>query len=112
MNEQLAARKRWLALMVVCLGVLMIVLDITIVNVALPSIKADLGFSETALVWVVNAYLLTAVGCALLARVTGADSFVLDVRYWSGMDMPRGKAGQVRSDDFTRRKFNEYHASE
>src|SRR6185437_4778879 len=52
-------RKRWLALLVLCLGVLMIVLDTTIVNVALPSIRTDLGFTETSLVWVVNAYLLT-----------------------------------------------------
>lgn len=51
--------------MVLCLGVLMIVLDTTIVNVALPSIKADLGFTEASLVWVVNAYMLTF-GCFLL----------------------------------------------
>ena len=51
--------KRWVALVVLCLGVLMIVLDTTIVNVALPSIKADLGFSDTTLVWVINAYILT-----------------------------------------------------
>ena len=48
-------RQRWLALMVLCLGVLMIVLDTTIVNVALPSIREDLRFTETSLVWVVNA---------------------------------------------------------
>src|SRR3954447_8462625 len=53
------SRKRWLALFVLCAGTLMIVLDTTIVNVALPSIRADLGFSETSLAWVVNAYLLT-----------------------------------------------------
>ena len=47
-------RSRWLALIVVCIGDLMIVLDATIVNVALPSIQADLGFSETSLAWVVE----------------------------------------------------------
>ena len=51
--------KRWLALIVLMLGDLMIVLDSTIVNVALPSIKEHLLFTETSLVWVVNAYLLT-----------------------------------------------------
>ena len=64
-------RKRWLALMVLCLGVLMIVLDTTIVNVALPSIQADLGFSETALVWVVNAYMLPFGGFLLLGGRLG-----------------------------------------
>src|SRR2546421_1542168 len=59
-------RTRWLALVVLCLGSLMIVLDTTIVNVALPSIRADLGFSQTSLAWVVNAYLLTFGGFLLL----------------------------------------------
>ncbi len=59
-------RTRWLALLVLCLGDLMIVLDTTIVNVALPSIRQDLGFSETSLAWVVNAYLLTFGGFLLL----------------------------------------------
>jgi EmrB/QacA subfamily drug resistance transporter len=59
-------RTRWLALIVLCLGDLMIVLDTTIVNVALPSIRDDLGFSETSLAWVVNAYLLTFGGFLLL----------------------------------------------
>ncbi|CAG9227598.1 hypothetical protein BCAR13_560148 [Paraburkholderia caribensis] len=59
MTHNIEGNKRWLALIVLCMGVLMIVLDTTIVNVALPSIAADLGFSETALVWVVNAYMLT-----------------------------------------------------
>jgi EmrB/QacA subfamily drug resistance transporter len=58
--------KRWVAFAVLCLGDLMIVLDSTIVNVALPSIRADLHFSETSLVWVVNAYLLTFGGFLLL----------------------------------------------
>ena len=62
----LDCRTRWLALYVLCLGDLMIVLDATIVNVALPSIRADLGFSEASLAWVVNAYLLTFGGFLLL----------------------------------------------
>src|SRR5919201_6227368 len=64
---ELTARKRWLALYLLCLGDLMIVLDSTIVNVALPSIRTDLGFSEASLAWVVNAYLLTFGGFLLLA---------------------------------------------
>jgi EmrB/QacA subfamily drug resistance transporter len=64
-------RKRWLALIVLCLGSLMIVLDSTIVNVALPSIRTDLGFTPTALAWVVNAYLLTFGGFLLLGGRLG-----------------------------------------
>src|SRR6185312_4607960 len=64
-------RKRWLALIVLCFGDLMIVLDTTIVNVALPSIRADLGFSQTSLVWVVNAYMLTFGGFLLLGGRLG-----------------------------------------
>src|ERR671935_750499 len=64
-------RTRWLALIVLCLGDLMIVLDTTIVNVALPSIRDDLGFSETSLAWVVNAYLLTYGGLLLLGGRLG-----------------------------------------
>ncbi|CAP43277.1 DHA2 family efflux MFS transporter permease subunit [Bordetella petrii] len=71
MQHPLTDRQRWLALMVLCLGVLMIVLDTTIVNVALPSIRADLQFSETALVWVVNAYMLTFGGFLLLGGRLG-----------------------------------------
>jgi EmrB/QacA subfamily drug resistance transporter len=62
---------RWLALFILCLGDLMIVLDTTIVNVALPSIRADLGFSEASLAWVVNAYLLTFGGFLLLGGRLG-----------------------------------------
>ena len=65
------SRKRWWALLVLCLGVLMIVLDTTIVNVALPSIRTDLGFSETSLVWVINAYMLTFGGFLLLGGRLG-----------------------------------------
>jgi len=67
----LDTRTRWLALIVLCLGDLMIVLDTTIVNVALPSIREDLGFSETSLAWVVNAYLLTFGGFLLLGGRLG-----------------------------------------
>ena len=65
------SRTRWLALIVLCLGDLMIVLDTTIVNVALPSIRVDLGFSQTSLAWVVNAYLLTFGGFLLLGGRLG-----------------------------------------
>jgi EmrB/QacA subfamily drug resistance transporter len=64
-------RNRWLALYVLCGGTLMIVLDTTIVNVALPSIRTDLGFSQTSLAWVVNAYLLTYGGFLLLGGRLG-----------------------------------------
>jgi EmrB/QacA subfamily drug resistance transporter len=64
-------RSRWLALYVLCLGDIMIVLDSTIVNVALPSIRDDLGFSQTSLAWVVNAYLLTFGGFLLLGGRLG-----------------------------------------
>jgi EmrB/QacA subfamily drug resistance transporter len=65
------SRNRWLALIVLCLGSLMIVLDTTIVNVALPSIREDLGFSQTSLAWVVNAYVLTYGGFLLLGGRLG-----------------------------------------
>jgi EmrB/QacA subfamily drug resistance transporter len=68
---ELTDRRRWLALYVLCLADLMIVLDSTIVNVALPSIRSDLGFSEASLAWVVNAYLLTFGGFLLLAGRLG-----------------------------------------
>lgn len=71
MTHPLDDKRRWWALTVLCLGVLMIVLDTTIVNVALPSIRTDLGFSETSLVWVVNAYMLTFGGFLLLGGRLG-----------------------------------------
>jgi EmrB/QacA subfamily drug resistance transporter len=64
-------RSRWLALVVLCVGMLMIVLDATIVNVALPSIQDDLGFSQSDLAWVVNGYLITFGGLLLLAGRLG-----------------------------------------
>jgi EmrB/QacA subfamily drug resistance transporter len=69
--ETVAARNRWIALVVLCVGMLMIVLDHTIVNVALPSIQSDLGFSQSTLAWVVNAYLIPFGGLLLLAGRLG-----------------------------------------
>src|ERR671936_782944 len=64
-------RRRWMALYVLCVGMLMIVLDVTVVNVALPSIQNDLGFSQSSLAWVVNAYLIAFGGLLLLAGRLG-----------------------------------------
>jgi EmrB/QacA subfamily drug resistance transporter len=64
-------RQRWIALVVLCLGFLMIILDATIVNVALPTIQKDLGFSQSGLAWVVNAYLIAFGGLLLLAGRLG-----------------------------------------
>src|SRR5262249_3932740 len=63
--------KRWAALVVVCLGQLMIMLDTTIVNVALPYMQRDLGFSQSSLTWVVNAYLISYGGFLLVAGRLG-----------------------------------------
>ncbi|MES2999843.1 MAG: DHA2 family efflux MFS transporter permease subunit [Pseudomonadota bacterium] len=71
MTPKIEERGRWFALAVLCAGVLMIVLDTTIVNVALPSIRQDLGFDETTLVWVINAYMLTFGGFLLLGGRLG-----------------------------------------
>src|SRR5215213_692701 len=64
-------RRRWAALIVVCLAQLMIVLDVTIVNVALPAIQDDLGFSQANLTWVVNGFLITFGSLLLLAGRLG-----------------------------------------
>src|SRR3712207_3434427 len=64
-------RSRWAALVVLCTGMLMIVLDATVTNVALPSIQEDLGFSQSGLAWVVNAYLIAFGGLLLLAGRLG-----------------------------------------
>jgi len=69
--QPMSDRSRWIALYVLCAGMLMIVLDITVVNVALPSIKDDLGFDQSSLAWVVNAYLITFGGLLLLAGRLG-----------------------------------------
>jgi EmrB/QacA subfamily drug resistance transporter len=71
MTSEMNERSRWLALYVLCAGVLMIVLDVTVVNVALPSIQDDLGFSSSSLAWVVNAYLIAFGGLLLLAGRLG-----------------------------------------
>jgi EmrB/QacA subfamily drug resistance transporter len=69
--SQRTPRERWIALYVLCAGMLMIVLDVTVVNVALPSIQEDLGFSTSSLAWVVNAYLIAFGGLLLLAGRLG-----------------------------------------
>ncbi|MEC5398347.1 MFS transporter [Uliginosibacterium sp. H1] len=71
MTDKISDDRRWLAMILLCLGELMIVLDTTIVNVALPSIREDLQFSESALAWVVNAYMLTFGGFLLLGGRLG-----------------------------------------
>jgi EmrB/QacA subfamily drug resistance transporter len=67
MTKHLNTQTRWLALVILCVGDLMIVVDTTVVNVALPSIRSSLGFSQTSLAWVVNAYMITFGGFLLLA---------------------------------------------
>ena len=64
-------RRRWLALYVLCVGMLMIILDSTVVNVALPAIQGDLGFTQSDLAWVMNAYLIAFGGLLLLADRLG-----------------------------------------
>ena len=71
MNPPQTDRSRWIALYVLCVGMLMIVLDATVVNVALPEIQSDLGFSQSSLAWVVNAYLIAFGGLLLLAGRIG-----------------------------------------
>ncbi len=66
-QSDLTERNRWIALYVLCTGVLMIVLDVTVVNVALPTIQDDLDFSQSSLAWVVNAYLISFGGLLLLS---------------------------------------------
>jgi EmrB/QacA subfamily drug resistance transporter len=67
LSAPVSDKNPWIALYVLCAGMLMIVLDITVVNVALPSIQSDLGFSQSSLAWVVNAYLIAFGGLLLLA---------------------------------------------
>ena len=90
-------RTRWLALYALCIGDLMIVVDMTIVNVALPSIRTDLGFTETSLVWVVNAYVLVYGGLMLLAGRLGdlfghRRLFLLGVALFTGASLVCGLA--------------------
>jgi MFS family permease len=70
-EHKVSEGKRWISLYVLCVGVLMIVLDATVVNVALPAIQNDLGFSQSSLAWVVNAYLIAFGGLLLLAGRLG-----------------------------------------
>jgi EmrB/QacA subfamily drug resistance transporter len=70
-SERRRERRRWLALAVLCLGQLMMVLDATIVNVALPSIQHDLHFSQGNLTWVIDGYLITFGGFLLLSGRMG-----------------------------------------
>src|ERR1700754_5295568 len=70
-SELKARDSRWISLVVLCAGMLMTILDQTIVNVALPSIQHDLGFSQSGLAWVVNAYLIAFGGLLLLAGRLG-----------------------------------------
>ena len=91
-------RARWLALIVLCLGDLMIVLDGTIVNVALPSIRDDLGFTETSLAWVVNGYLLTFGGFLLLGGRLGdlfgqRRMFLIGIALFTAASLACGLAG-------------------
>ena len=72
MSRPMTDRKRWIALYVLCVGMLLIVLDVTVVNVALSSIQDDLGFSKSSLAWVVNSYLIAFGGLLLLAGRLGA----------------------------------------
>src|ERR1035437_10735804 len=84
-------RRRWLALAVVCLAQLMIVLDTTIVNVALPAIQRDLHFDQGNLTWVINAFLVTFGSLLLLAGRLG-DLFGLTPWFspaWSSSPAPR-----------------------
>src|SRR5206468_8087542 len=69
--EQARERRRWIALAVLCLGQLMMVLDATIVNVALPSMQRELHFTQQSLTWVMNGYLITFGGFLLLAGRMG-----------------------------------------
>src|ERR1700746_2144138 len=91
-------RSRWVALGVLCTGMLMIVLDMTIVNVALPSIQADLGFTQGGLAWVVNAYLIAFAGLLLLAGRLGdlagrRDVFLTGLAVFTVASMVCGFAG-------------------
>jgi EmrB/QacA subfamily drug resistance transporter len=90
-------RSRWIALVVLCVGMLMIVLDSTIVNVALPKIQTDLGFSQSSLAWVVNAYLISFGGLLLFAGRLGdllgrRDIFMAGLVLFTGASLACGLA--------------------
>src|SRR6201995_4802769 len=90
-------RSRWIALVILCVGMLMIVLDATIVNVALPKIQTDLGFSQSSLAWVVNAYLISFGGLLLFAGRLGdllgrRDVFMSGLVLFTGASLACGLA--------------------
>jgi MFS family permease len=94
---------RWLALVVLCSGMLMIILDATIVNVALPTVQTDLGFSQPNLAWVVNAYLIAFGGLLLLVVIpvsssgvsSGPGGGIAEVEPAGGVEGVFGVAGAV-----------------
>ena len=99
-EQPMSDRSRWIALYVLCAGMLMIVLDITVVNVALPSIKDDLGFDQSSLAWVVNAYLITFGGLLLLAGRLGdliGRRTIFLMRAWRSSSRPRSSAAPRRA---------------
>jgi MFS family permease len=87
-------RNHWIALYVLCVGVLMIVLDATVVNVALPTIQDDLGFSQSSLAWVVNAYMIAFGGLLLLAGRLGDLIWRRARRCWSRPASSRASAAR------------------
>ena len=96
--------RRWVALAVICIGQLMLVLDGTIVNVALPSMQRDLGFSQANLAWVLDGYLIAFGSFLLVAGRLGdllghkrtflSGVVMIEVTYWNGSQMPQ-KGGSV-----------------
>ena len=90
-----ADRRRWATLIIVCFAQLMIVLDVTIVNVALPAIQQDLGFSQANLSWVVNAFLVTFGSLLLLAGRLG-DLLGRRRVFLSGLDHLHGRFAALR----------------
>ena len=95
MSTDTTDTNRWIALYVLCTGVLMIVLDATVVNVALPSIKDDLNFTQNNLAWVVNAYLIAFGGLLLLAGRLGDLLGHRRVFLW-GLGRVHGRLAPVR----------------
>ena len=91
-------RSRWVALVVLCIGMLMIVLDATVVNVALPSIQDDLGFSQAGLAWVVNAYLIAFGGLLLLAGRLGDLVGRRSLSWWASGSSPSLRCVRPREE--------------
>ena len=95
-------RRRWAALIVLCTGMLMIVLDLTVVNVALPAIQHDLHFSDAGLAWVVNAYMIAFGGLLLLAGRLG-DLLGRRRVFLAGLAVFTGRLAAVRAGARARR---------